>query len=126
MVAGFLLMGPQNITCYAMAVDWWYRSRDAWRMASKQAKASPLPSRLVFAVMLRRARMELGISQEELADRAEVHRTYVGHLERGESNVSVDSMDKLAKALKKPLFELLVPPPPNDKDVQRLKGLRRG
>lgn len=66
-------------------------------------------ARKVFAAALRKARAELGISQEELADWAGVHRTYVGHLERGEKNVSVDSMQKLADALNKPLWMMLRP-----------------
>jgi transcriptional regulator with XRE-family HTH domain len=39
------------------------------------------------------------LSQEELADRAELHRTYVGGIERGERNVSLLNIDRLARAL---------------------------
>jgi transcriptional regulator with XRE-family HTH domain len=62
---------------------------------------------MIFASNLREARKEQGISQEELADLAGLHRTYVGSVERGERNVSIDNMECLARALKRPLVELL-------------------
>ncbi len=43
--------------------------------------------------------MELGISQEELAERAGVHRTYIGMLERSEKNATLYSIERLAGAL---------------------------
>ena len=49
---------------------------------------------------LRRAREALGISQEDLADRAGLHRTYVSGVERGVRNPTVTVLEKLAKALK--------------------------
>lgn len=49
---------------------------------------------------LRRAREQLGISQEELADRAGLHRTYVSGVERGVRNPTVVVLEKIAKALK--------------------------
>jgi transcriptional regulator with XRE-family HTH domain len=48
---------------------------------------------------LRLIRAQKGISQEELADLAGLHRTYVGSVERGERNISIDNIEKLAKAL---------------------------
>lgn len=47
------------------------------------------------------------MSQEGLAAAAKLHRTYVGSIERGERNVSIDNMDKLATALGVSLSELL-------------------
>lgn len=51
-------------------------------------------------------RGRLGISQEELAERAGLHRTYVCDIERGARNVSLKSIEKLAKALEVPLSTL--------------------
>jgi transcriptional regulator with XRE-family HTH domain len=52
-----------------------------------------------FGNAVRKRRQELGISQEELADRAELHRTYIGDIERGARNLSLENIEKLAKAL---------------------------
>lgn len=64
-------------------------------------------ARLVFARNLRRVRQERGLSQEKLADVAGLHRTYVGSVERGERNVSIDNMERLAQALRVPLAILV-------------------
>ena len=59
-----------------------------------------------FGSTLRRLRDERGYSQEELAERAGLHRNYVGGVERGERNVALENIVKLAKALSVPLKEL--------------------
>lgn len=64
-------------------------------------------ARLVFASNLRRLRIERGLSQELFAEMANVHRTYVGSVERGERNVSIDNMESFAKALNVHLREML-------------------
>lgn len=64
-------------------------------------------ARLVFASNLRRLRIARGLSQELLAELANVHRTYVGSVERGERNVSIDNMENFAKALNVHLREML-------------------
>jgi len=55
--------------------------------------------REAFGRNLRRARQARGYSQEELAERAGLHRTYVGSVERGERNVSLKNIVALASAL---------------------------
>jgi transcriptional regulator with XRE-family HTH domain len=53
----------------------------------------------VFAGNVRRLRKERGLSQEELAEAAGVHRTYVGMIERGEKNVTIYNIERIALAL---------------------------
>ena len=52
-----------------------------------------------FGVRLRELRQEQLMTQEELAHRAGLNRTYIGDIERGEKNITLVSMAKLAKAL---------------------------
>jgi len=52
-----------------------------------------------FGAEVRRRRKDLGLSQEELAERADLHRTYVSDVEAGKRNPSLQSMQRLAKAL---------------------------
>ncbi len=56
---------------------------------------------------VREFRLKAGLSQEELADLAGLHRTYVGGIERGERNVGVINLLQLARALKVRPSELL-------------------
>lgn len=67
---------------------------------------SMTPTRKQFGKKLRELRKKIGLSQEELGFRANLHRTYIGAIERAEQNVSVDNIHKLAKALKIPVKEL--------------------
>jgi transcriptional regulator with XRE-family HTH domain len=59
-----------------------------------------LKRRREFGRRLRELRLERGLSQEALADLAEVHRTYVGSVERGERNIALDNINALADALR--------------------------
>lgn len=62
-----------------------------------------------LARRLRALRAERGLSQEALAELAELHRTYVGSIERQERNVSLDNVERLAAALEVDIVELLTP-----------------
>ena len=57
---------------------------------------------------IRRLRREAGLSQESFADKCKVHRTYMGAVERGETNISLDSLERIAKALDLTVGELLL------------------
>lgn len=56
-------------------------------------------TRTVFANSLKRWRHQRGLSQEELAERANLHRTYISDVERGARNLSLESINRLAQAL---------------------------
>lgn len=62
----------------------------------------------IVALNVRRLRTERGISQDELADLAQLHRTYVGAIERGERNITLDTLERLAKALGCSCAQLLI------------------
>ncbi|WP_380874277.1 transcriptional regulator [Sphingomonas sp. DBB INV C78] len=62
----------------------------------------------MFAQQVRAQRKRLGLSQEELADRAEVHRTFIGAVERAETNVSIDNIARISAALGVSAGDLLV------------------
>lgn len=57
-------------------------------------------ARRLLAANLRRLRQELGLSQEDFAEKLGFHRTYISSIERCQRNVSVDNLDKMARALK--------------------------
>lgn len=52
-----------------------------------------------FGLVVRQLRLDKGLSQEGLADLCGLHRTYIGTIERGEKNVTIETANKLAKAL---------------------------
>lgn len=62
--------------------------------------------RLRFGKAVRKKRNKLGVSQEEFADICGLDRTYIGGIERGERNVALVNIEKIARALKISLPEL--------------------
>lgn len=53
-----------------------------------------------FGQRVRQLRLAKGLTQEELAERAGLHPTYIGGIERGERNLGLDNLLKLARALR--------------------------
>lgn len=79
------------------------------------AKTPHVPTesaRMLLARNLRRLRAAKGWSQEDLALEADLHRTFVAHVERGARNVSIDNVEKLATAFDIPVYCLLQPENP--------------
>lgn len=62
--------------------------------------------RVRFGKTVRQVRHELGVSQEAFADLCELDRTYIGGIERGERNVALVNIEKIARALKVSLSQL--------------------
>lgn len=60
-----------------------------------------------FGKQVRQLRKALGLSQEDLAELTDLHRTYIGGIERGERNVGLINIVRLAKALNVSPSELL-------------------
>jgi transcriptional regulator with XRE-family HTH domain len=58
---------------------------------------------------MRALRAQLGLSQEALADLVNLHRTYIGSIERRERNVSLDNIERIAQALGVDIADLLSP-----------------
>lgn len=61
-----------------------------------------------FGERVRSLRKEQKISQEELSFRADLHRTYIGMIERAEKNITLINIDKIAKALNVKIIELFL------------------
>ena len=73
-----------------------------------QHKGAVLPDVLFrFGERLRETRHRKGISQETLAELAGLHRTYVSGVERGERNISLANIERLARALGIPMSDLM-------------------
>ncbi len=62
--------------------------------------------RVRFGKALRHRRNELGVSQEEFADMCGLDRTYIGGIERGERNVALANIEKIALALRLSIAQL--------------------
>ena len=62
---------------------------------------------VVFGKNVQKYRKKLNISQEKLAEYAGLHRTYIGMVERAERNITLVNMEKIAKALKVEIKDLV-------------------
>lgn len=81
------------------------------KRALRSVPDKPVESlRAVVALNIRQRRREQGISQEELAFRCELDRTYISAVERCVWNVSLGNIEKIAAALEVEPWRLLVPP----------------
>jgi transcriptional regulator with XRE-family HTH domain len=60
-----------------------------------------------FGTAVRRRRHGLGLSQEEFAEKADIHRTYVSHIELGKTDIGLSVAKKIADALQVPLNKLV-------------------
>ena len=65
----------------------------------KSQKPAPIYRRRI-GYIIRARRDRIGVSQERLAEFTERHRNYIGLVERGEQNVTIDSLVRIARALK--------------------------
>lgn len=63
----------------------------------------------LFGNRIRQLRLEMHLSQEELADKAGMHRTYIGMIERAEKNITLVNIEKISKALNIRLTDLFDP-----------------
>jgi transcriptional regulator with XRE-family HTH domain len=66
----------------------------------------PLDIRIRFGRALRRQREKLGVSQETFADMCQLDRSYIGGIERGERNLALVNIEKIAKTLRLTIAEL--------------------
>jgi len=71
---------------------------------------APLPLRYRFAAQMLRLRVARGWSQEELASRAGLHRNYIGQVERGNVNLGLDNVERIAQAFEVSALTLLSEP----------------
>ena len=67
-------------------------------------------AQLLFARNMRRIRLGLELTQERLAERAELHPNYISSVERGERNISIRNIERIAKALRVAMSELVSQP----------------
>ena len=82
------------------------RGNDAW-VPTFSVRHRKQPALVALGEAIRRVRLASGVSQEELALRAEIDRGYMGGIERGESNLTVLNVVKIAGAMNLTASELL-------------------
>jgi transcriptional regulator with XRE-family HTH domain len=62
---------------------------------------------IAFGKRVREERLKRNLSQEKFAELVGIHRTYIGMVERGEKNITIKNIEKIARALKIPLNKLM-------------------
>lgn len=82
-----------------------------------QSTTGKLSLRQVFARNVRLVRVNAGISQERMAAEAELDRAFVGTLERGQRNISIDNIELIAKAIGVAAHELMDPNLPKSRGL---------
>ena len=92
---------------------------------NRSTSNNPVPARQRLATNLRLRRLLLGWSQETLAAEAGLDRSYIGDLEKAERNVSLDALEKLAKAFGTEIPELLADPEPAHLGERLIAQVRR-
>jgi transcriptional regulator with XRE-family HTH domain len=81
--------------------------RPSGRMSSRKKSLEPARDRI--ARHMRARRDVLGLSQEKLAEMADLHRTYIGSVERAERNVSIENVERIAQVMGLDIVDLLSP-----------------
>ena len=82
------------------------RRKRALPAASKKRAPGSQPEREIFARNLRAARIEANLSQRELAHKTGIAQAHISEMENAMHNVCIDTMVKLSRELRKPLYEL--------------------
>ena len=65
------------------------------------------PRLIAFGEKVRQIRKEKGLSQEALADLAGIDRSYMGHIERGDQNITLTKIHQIADALEVPVINII-------------------
>ena len=97
----------------------------AWTRLIKGDFLNKVVVKQLFGARIKALRTNLGISQETLAIRASLHRTYISDIERGARNPSLETMAQLAEALEVAIAALVEVPPQSEKATKTGQNLRR-
>ena len=97
----------------------------AWTRLIKGDYLNKVVVKQLFGARIKALRTNRGISQETLAIRASLHRTYISDIERGARNPSLETMAQLAEALEVAIAALVEVPPQSQKATKTGPNLRR-
>ena len=85
------------------------KKRRALPVSNKKRMPDSQPEREIFARNIRRARIDAGITQKELAKLTGIAQAHVSDLENAQQNVCIDTIVKLAQVLRRPVHILFAP-----------------